>query len=173
MTIANPPIFKNQGLPTDLTDQVAFFKRVNSSPTPGALYTLDIGANDILNALSAGDGANPMFLTQAVNNTVGAIETLYAGGTRNLLYFEVPDLSIVPAYEALGSKNAAEAGMLAKEFNADVLADVSALPGLSVFDVPTFAAMDQIVAHPGEFGFTNVTSSMLFGKLQQGRERLL
>lgn len=167
VTIVNPPIFNSQGLPTDLTDQVAFFQRVNSSPKSGALYTLDIGANDILNAVSAGDGANPMFLTQAVNNAVGAIESLYAGGMRSLLYYEVPDLSVVPAYEALGSQNAAEAGMLAKAFNTDVLADVSALPGLTVFDVPTFAAIDQIVAHPGEFGFTNVTSPCFSGSFNK------
>ena len=37
-----------------LTDQVQRpFKTVDPSPTPGALYTLDIGGNDILNAVTA------------------------------------------------------------------------------------------------------------------------
>jgi phospholipase/lecithinase/hemolysin len=163
VTIVNPPIVGNQSVPIDLEDQVAFFKEVDRSPTPGALYTLDIGANDILNAVSAGDGANPTFLTQAVNNTVGAIDSLYAGGMRNLLYYEVPDLSVVPAYEALGPQDSAEAGALAKAFNTDVLKDISSLSGLNVFDVPIFSAIDEIVANPSRFGLTNVTTPCFSG----------
>jgi phospholipase/lecithinase/hemolysin len=171
-TIANPPVIGGQTAPIGLTDQVAFFKTVDPSPTPGALYTLDIGANDILSALDGVKNGTissaeltTTFLNQAVANTVGAIAGLYNDGMRNLLYYEVPDLSVVPDYKALGSTLSAEAGVLAQDFNTDVLSDVKALnlPGLNVFDLPIFSTLDEIVANPSAFGLTNVTTPCFSG----------
>ena len=89
-----------------------------------ALYTLDIGANDIGNAIAAYAQNSSFdlssFLTQAVGNTVGAIDALYGDGARDLLYYEVPDLSIVPAFEAAGPLG----GELAMAFNQGVLAGI-------------------------------------------------
>jgi phospholipase/lecithinase/hemolysin len=171
-TIANPPVVAGQTAPIGLTDQVAFFKTVDPSPTPGALYTLDIGANDILDALDGVKNGTispadltTTFLNQTVANTVGAIAGLYNDGMRSLLYYEVPDLSLVPDYEALGPTLSAEAGTLALNFNTDVLSEVKALnlPGLTVFDVPIFSELDQIVANPSAFGLTNVTTPCFSG----------
>ncbi|HEY3623040.1 MAG TPA: SGNH/GDSL hydrolase family protein [Roseiarcus sp.] len=168
-TIVNSP-----AAPINLSDQVASFKTVDPSPTPGALYTLDIGGNDILNAvtglkngtISAGD-LTTTFLNQAVANTVGAISALYNDGMRTLLYYEVPDLSVVPDFAALGSTLSGDARTLAMDFNTDVLGEVKALnlPGLTVFDVPIFSTLDQIVANPSAFGLANVTSPCFSGSV--------
>jgi phospholipase/lecithinase/hemolysin len=171
-TTANPPVLGGQSVPIDLTDQVAFFKTVDPSPNSQALYTLDIGANDILDALDgvkngaiSSSDLTTTFLNQAVANTVGAITGLYNDGMRSLLYYEVPDLSVVPDYEALGPTLSAEAGTLALDFNTDVLSEVKALnlSGLTVFDVPTFSMLDQVVANPSAFGLTNVTTPCFSG----------
>lgn len=168
-------IVNNPAPPIGLTDQVALFKTVDRSPTPGALYTLDIGGNDILNAVTAAKNGtiNPgdlttTFLNQAVANTVGAINDLYHDGMRTLLYYEVPDLSVVPDFEALGSTFSADARTLAMDFNTDVLNDVKALGliGLTVFDVPIFSTIDQIVANPSAVGLTNVTSPCFSGDFE-------
>jgi phospholipase/lecithinase/hemolysin len=171
-TIVNQPVVGGRTVPIGLTDQVASFKTVDPSPTPGALYTLDIGGNDMLNALTGVKNGSislsdltTTFLNQAVGNTVGAVADLYNDGMRSLLYYEVPDLSIVPDFAALGTTLSAEARTLALDFNADVLDEVKALnlPGLTVFDVPVFSTLDQIVANPSAFGFTNVTSPCFSG----------
>jgi phospholipase/lecithinase/hemolysin len=165
------PTSVNPGVPlVDLNYQVQEFKVLDSSPTPGALYTLDIGANDIGNAISA-YAKNPSFnlatfLTEAVANTVGAVDSLYADGARDLLYYEVPDLSLVPAFKAGGALG----GELAMQFNDDVLAGIKPLEmgtgGLTVFDVPIFSAIQTIVSYPGRFGFTNVTSPCISGNFE-------
>ena len=163
------PTSVNPGVPlVDLNYQVQEFKVLDPSPTPGALYTLDIGANDIGNALSA-YGKNPSFdltgfLTEAVANTVGAIDTLYSDGARDLLYYEVPDLSLVPAFEAAGPLG----GELAMQFNYAVLAEIKPLEagGLTVFDVPIFSALQTIVSYPYRFGLTNVTSPCISGNFE-------
>ena len=168
-TIVNDPPVPVIGL----TDQVKSFQIVNASPTPGALYSLDIGANDILNAVTALKNGQisytqmtTTFLNEAVANTVGAISGLYADGMRSLLYYEVPDLSVVPDYKELGSQFAADAGTLAKDFNTDVLNAVKDLSGLNVFDVPIFSAIDKIVADPSAFGLTNVTTPCFSGDFE-------
>ena len=161
------PTSVNSGVPlVDLNYQVQEFKVLNPSPSAGALYTLDIGANDIGNAISA-SAKNPSFnlagfLTQAVGNTVGAIDALYADGARNLLYYEVPDLSLVPAFESGGPLG----GELAMQFNDDVLAEIKPLAGLTVFDVPIFSALQTIVSNPARFGFANVTSPCISGNFE-------
>ena len=174
-TIANPPTIGGQTAPIALTDQVTFFKTVDPSPTQGALYTLDIGANDILSALDgvkngtiSPDELTSTFLSQAVTNTVGAIGDLYNDGMRSLLYYEVPDLSVVPDYEALGPTLSADARTLALDFNTDVLSDVKALnlSGLTVFDVTIFSTIDKIVAHPAAFGLANVTTPCFSGDFE-------
>jgi phospholipase/lecithinase/hemolysin len=159
------PTNVNLGVPTDLIGQVAAFHLQVPSPASDALYTLDIGANDIGNALAA-LAADPTFslstfLSDAVGNTVGAIDTLYSDGARDLLYYEAPDLSVVPGFEAAGSLG----GELATQFNDDVLAGIKPLEakGLTVFDVPIFSAIDKIVADPSRFGLTNVTSPCFSG----------
>ncbi len=159
------PTSVNTGLPTDLVGQVAEFALQDPSPASDALYTLDIGANDIGNALAAYAQNSSFdlssFVMQAVGNTVGAIDALYGDGARDLLYYEVPDLSIVPAFEAAGPLG----GELAMAFNQGVLAGIKPLEsaGLTVFDVPIFSAIDDLVNDPGRYGLTNVTSACFSG----------
>jgi len=149
----------------DLNAQVDEFKVVHTSPASDALYTLDIGANDIGDAISA-YVSNPTFdlaafVAQAAGNTVGAVDELYAHGARNLLYYEVPDLSLVPAFAGAGALG----GELAAQFNADVLAGIKPLEatGLAVYDAPVFSALQTVVSDPARFGFANVTSPCLSG----------
>ena len=160
------PTSVNPGVPlVDLNDQVQEFEVVNPSPASGALYTLDIGANDIGNAMSAyasGALSDPTAaVARAASNAIDAVDTLYADGARYLLYYEVPDLSLVPAF-ASGS---ALGGELAAQFNDAVLAGIEPLEaaGLTVFNVPVFTALQSIVSDPGRFGFANVTGPCLSG----------
>jgi phospholipase/lecithinase/hemolysin len=165
------PTIVNPGVPlVDLNQQVQEFQILKSSPAAGALYTLDIGANDIGNALGAlasnkiASADLMTFLAQAVGNTVTAVDQLFADGARELLYYEAPDLSVVPAFKVFGTL----AGTLAKTFNDGVLAGLQPLEkqGLTVFDIPVYSKIDQIVTDPGKFGFTNVTDPCFSGDFQ-------
>ena len=140
---------------------------MNPSPASGALYTLDIGANDIGNAISAyasGALSDPAAVARAASNAIDAVDTLYADGARYLLYYEVPDLSLVPAFASGGALG----GELAAQFNEAVLAGIEPLEaaGLTVFNVPVFTALQSIVSDPGRFGFANVTSPCLSGNMR-------
>ena len=171
-------IVSDLGIPVPSVDaQVMTFGSTSLPDKSDALYTLDVGANDILAALN-GFSSNVItheqmmttFLTEAVDNTVTAIDDLYNDGMRSLLYYEVPDLGVVPDYKALytdldGFNSATDASTLAMDFNTDVLQQVAMqdLSGLTIFDVPIFADLDKIVANPGRFGFSNATTPCFSG----------
>jgi outer membrane lipase/esterase len=152
-------------LPIDLPAQIAYFQANVPTPAAGALYTLDIGANDIDDALSdlSSQAARDAAIDQAAAVALAAVGSLFDDGMRSLLYYEVPDLAVVPDFAAYG----ADATELASRFNAEVLDGLETYEakGLTVFDLPIFSTIDAIVADPSAYGFTNVTTPCYSGSL--------
>ena len=158
--------------PGDLLFQVAQYAALHPKPVGGALYTLDIGGNDIFKALDefhAGQISPSVAgtaIAQAEANTVHAVESLFALGARNLLFYEVPDLGLAPHLSAEGPAWQNLASGLAKSFDQTVLSDLVPLEhlGLKVYDLPTYADLDLVASKPSYFAtqygitFTNVTN---------------
>jgi phospholipase/lecithinase/hemolysin len=162
--------------PGDLLFQVAQYAALHPTPVGGALYTLDIGGNDIFKALDelhAGQISPSVAgtaIAQAEANTVHAVESLFALGARNLLFYEVPDLGLAPHLSTEGPAWQNLASGLAKSFNQTVLSDLVPLEhlGLKVYDLPTYSLLDTAVNNPSAFSsygvtFTNVTSEAWTG----------
>jgi len=135
--------------PQDIGNQVAAFSAEEGfSAPPGALYVIWGGANDIFNG---GSGA------AAAANLFGDIETLAAEGAKNFLWLNLPALGDTP----LGAGPAASVlNAQSADFNAAWAADIATLDstGLDVTGVDIGGLFSQIIASPGSFGFTNVTS---------------
>ena len=155
--------------PGDLLGQVAQYG-LTYPQYQGALYTIDIGGNDIIDALDllrAGKitiSAVGAAVAQAAANTVHAVQTLFGLGARNLLFYEVPDLGLTPQIRAEGPAWQSLASGLAKSFDQTVLGDLAPLErlGLKVYDLHTYDDVDQVVSNPSAFAnlgftFTNVT----------------
>jgi phospholipase/lecithinase/hemolysin len=162
--------------PGDLLFQVAQYAVLHPEPAAGALYTLDIGGNDLFKALDelhAGQispSEAGTAIAQAEANTVHAVDALFALGARNLLFYEVPDLGLAPHLSAEGPAWQNLASGLAKSFNQTVLSDLVPLEhlGLKVYDLPTYSLLDTAVNNPSAFSsygvtFTNVTSEAWTG----------
>jgi phospholipase/lecithinase/hemolysin len=149
-------------LPIDLPDQIAFYAHEHPAPVQGALYTLDIGANDILNALEDyGSGSIKLgevrtVVKQAEANTVDAVEDLYDLGARSLLFYEAPNLGLTPSLRGTTLQSLGSA--LALSFDTTVLDDLKPLEGdgLKVYDLNAYAMLGKVVADPAAYGFTNV-----------------
>jgi phospholipase/lecithinase/hemolysin len=156
--------------PGDLLGQVAQYG-LKYPQYQGALYTLDIGGNDIIKALDefrAGkitSNTVGTVVAEAEANTVHAVETLIGLGARNLLFYELPDLGLAPHFRAEGVAWQNLASGLAKSFDDTVLLDLAELKplGLTVYDVPTYSDLDLAVSNRSYFGsqygitFKNVT----------------
>ena len=156
--------------PIDLPGQIVDYALSHPRPVPGALYTLDIGANDIMNTLSefaAGKitlGGVSTVVTEAENNTVHAIDALYLLGARNLLFYEVPNLGLTPLFD--GTPLQGVASFFARSFDKTVLADLVPLErlGLKVSDLNTYALLGKVEANPSHYGFTNASDPVWTGK---------
>ena len=157
--------------PTDLTSQYTQFLQQSPSPQPGALYTVWIGANDVLdiaNYPSLTPAQQQADVQDAVNNEVAVIGGLAAHGAQNLLVLNVPDLGNTPYEQARGPATAQTATSLSSLYNSDLAAALQPLEAsgaLKVDLVDTFSVLDQAKANPAAYGFTDVTDPVWTGGL--------
>ncbi len=100
-------------------------------------------------------------VAEAETNTVDAVDSLFALGARNLLFYEIPNLGLTPRFDNPSTPLDIQtlASDLAQSFDATVLGDLRGLEagGLKVYDLDTYDLLDQAIADPAEFGFTNVS----------------
>jgi phospholipase/lecithinase/hemolysin len=133
-----------------VSDLLALFAANHPGGAPAdALYTFWAGANDIFN------GSNPV---TAADNIFNNILSLAAGGGKYFLWLNLPDLGLTPRAVAAGQT--IPANLASTAFNAEWAVDLGKLQaqGINVVGVNVEALFAQIIANPGAFGFSNVTS---------------
>jgi phospholipase/lecithinase/hemolysin len=150
---------------TGASGQIAQYQATHPTADPNALYTIWIGSND-LDAIPA--SATPaqiaMDLGQITTNIDSAITTLAGEGAQDFLIADVPDLGKTPEAIAGGPGAIAAASALSAEFDYSFLIpSLSAIPGVDLSVLDTYALLDGIVANPSAYGFDDVTDACLTG----------
>jgi phospholipase/lecithinase/hemolysin len=151
----------------DLPQQLAGFDQQVTAPVPGALYALDIGANDLNAILANGGGMATMqsAADQSARADIAMIAGLAARGATNFLLPNVPDIGLAPLHNATGAASEAASGLTAY-YNAAVTAAVVPLAitdHLNIDIVDLYSLTDAIVANPASYGFTDVTDPVWSG----------
>ena len=160
----------------NLPQQVqAFLSDVGQIPRADALYVIEIGNNDIRDALvvfftvyqttndpaQAAAAANAV-LSNALNSIAGNMQTLYMLGARKFLVMNAARIDLVPAVTALGPQVAGVAANLSNGFNQglaqNVVAPLSGLPGMQIAQTDVAAKMASVIQAPGDFGLANATT---------------
>jgi phospholipase/lecithinase/hemolysin len=158
-----------------LPAQLAEFEAGVLKPSANALYTLSIGANDILDILgnpSLTAAQQTTDVNDAVANEISFVNNLVADGVKNLLVLNVPDLSKAPNITS-GAANGsnvpsaaldAEASQLSSDYDTALDSQLANVAGrVSVHLINAFTLVDNAVADPAAFGLTNVTSPVWSG----------
>jgi phospholipase/lecithinase/hemolysin len=155
--------------PTDLSSQLMQFEAANPVPQPNALYTLSIGSADLFDAISALP-STPFEALSGISTAVANVDNfilrLAAHGAKNFLVLSVPDIGKAPAYESQGPVVSHTASALSAVFDAALTTSLQAIAAtdhLNLDIVDTYSLVDQAVAHPALFGFTNVTDPVWTG----------
>jgi phospholipase/lecithinase/hemolysin len=118
-----------------------------------SLFVVWGGPDDLL-APNPADSGNPVAIANTAEaNIINIVKGIQALGGTRILVPGVTDLALVPAY----STQTAAATLFATTFNADLVRD---LPAGATY-VDTFNLLNNIVANPSQYGFTNVTSPCL------------
>jgi outer membrane lipase/esterase len=155
--------------PYDLPEQVtAFLSDFGGSVSAGALYVVEIGGNDLRDALVAGLSGGPpaaqAVIQAALESVSDNLVQLYIAGARDFLIWNAPDIGLTPAIN--GNPLAAGfANQLAQGFNAGLDSLLSqlalALPGIRFNRLDVYAKLNTIVANPPLFGLSNVTAACI------------
>lgn len=151
----------------NLPDQVAAYVAAFPQTSPQTLVALEIGGNDVRDALvAAALGQDPApYIQNALASLANSIATLYAHGARRFLLLNVADLARTPAVRLLDQQvpgAAALASQLTLSFNAGLAGVVqyaSGLGGTQVRVLDIYALLEEVVANPGAYGFTNTTDA--------------
>ena len=146
------------GQQTGIEEQVEIF--IDSlSPEgadPDALYILWGGGNDMRGE------TDPAGAAPAVDHLAAHVRSLVAVGARTLLVPNLPNLGRTPEVLQQGSEAVQLAEAVTLAFNGDLavtMADLAAELPLDLFFLDVFAAVEDVVADPEAFGFTNVTDA--------------
>ncbi len=127
----------------NLSNQVQAFLADHDGGVPAdALYVIEMGGNDIRDAIVAyqtgGPGAAQAILQKSIASIANNIQVLYRAGARQFLVWLPPNLGLTPAIRMLDQVNPGAAQLatgLSQLFNAGlsgVLTQLSALPAVSI-----------------------------------------
>lgn len=149
-------LFDDPGIPAEfpgVLDEIDIFLALNGGiADPHALYVVWAGANDFFVAPA------PTTIAPAVANLLSAVRTLADRGARHIVVPTMPDLGLTPDGRASGFSTQLTA--LSVAFNR-ALKNGLAVRDLRVTVVDIFRLFHEIVDHPAEFGFTDVTTACL------------
>ena len=160
---------RDDGKNLNLSAQVdAFLEASGGVASPSALYVIEMGGNDIRDALVAyPTGGHMDVIQEALAAIAFNIERLYAAGARQFLIWSAPNLALTPAIRYLNSVAPGTAQLatgLTMAFNGGLNAIVkqwTSAPGIHIARLDAFALLNEVVASPGTFGLTNVTTACI------------
>jgi outer membrane lipase/esterase len=144
---------------TPVLTQIAQF--LSHGPAdPGALYSVWAGGNDLFTQFSlVQSGAiTPAELQAnmalAAQQLVGGVAQLQAAGANNILVFNLPDAGKTP--DGLESGSSAAISQVVGLYNSTIQAGLNQIGG-NVIRVNIFGLLNEVIADPSRYGFTNVT----------------
>jgi len=132
-----------------------YFASTGGRADSHALYTFWIGANDLFGALDSNSPNGVAVATATAQSALNELTQLRNAGARYIVVFNIPDLSKTPDYN--GTPQMTAANQLAVAYNNQLNAGIGQL-GVGIIPVNTYALINEVVANPARYGFTNVTN---------------
>lgn len=174
-TRAAASILHSRSLFSDQVDQflddVGFDPVTNPHPAPSdALYVIEIGSNDVRDAVFAflflGNVPLALQIISDAGSAIGTeVQRLYNAGARNFLYVNAPPVLLAPALNTIPLPQPAVDFInfnLIGNLNAQLDGIFGGLPGVAqVRKLDLFALTHAVVGAPGTFGLTNATDACI------------
>lgn len=154
-----------------LSQQVTrFLTDVGPRAPSDALYVIEVGSNDVSDALLLG---NPALISEALFWVDNAIRRLHGAGARKFLVWNVPNVARTPAIQALNALPpfagiAGFALQLTDGYN-DGLSGVlglmkngpDPLQHIEIIQFNAFAKLEHVANNPARYGLQNVTDACI------------
>jgi phospholipase/lecithinase/hemolysin len=154
--------------PPSLEAQVALFLSQHDGIAPSdALYVIEGGSENARAALVAiGDCAGILSCVSGVIQStaadlatdIGTIDAeLEQAGAKNIVVWNVPDIGTTPAVRSSGDLASAFGTTITSAMNQALSGAIGNDPAIELFDA--FSLLNEAVAHPSDFGLSNVTDA--------------
>jgi phospholipase/lecithinase/hemolysin len=144
-----------------LTQQIQGFVNTNQQADGQALYIIWAGANDYL-PFGIQKDAN-----QSVSNLTNAVQLLAQKGARNFLIPNLPDLGELPGTRSRVDVD--ELTDISQQHNFLLNQAITALnqqqPDIKITGLDIYSLVNQALASPSDFGYTNVTDACFVGAI--------
>jgi phospholipase/lecithinase/hemolysin len=158
---------REDGQNFNLSQQVnAFLQQFGGVAPSDALYVVEMGGNDVRDALLAYSSGGAGEILDAADTAIEQnITALHRAGARNFLLWSAPNVGLTPAlrrYDQLSPGAAFLATSLSFGFNRlldQTVVDLSGLEGITIRRLDSFALTTAIVANRDAFGLANVTAA--------------
>ncbi|NEO55534.1 MAG: SGNH/GDSL hydrolase family protein [Okeania sp. SIO3B5] len=140
-----------------LQTQIDNFIADTPETDPDALYVVWAGGNDYL-------GGSIQGVQSSVGNLSVAVNKLASIGARNFLLPNLPDLGLTPFGQSLPPELQQGLSFLSESHNSGLAAASQILeqdPSINIISPDFRNTIDDIIANPTDFGFTNVTDNFL------------
>ena len=126
---------------------------------PNALYTVLTGANDIFGAIGGGVWAtSPQIIagsTMVAGAVLANVTTLQTAGANYIVVYNLPDLARTPQFNTAPAAQQQAFNLASVTYNAALSAGLTGRDG--IIPVNLFALVNEVIASPATFGFSNVT----------------
>ncbi|WP_130617028.1 autotransporter outer membrane beta-barrel domain-containing protein [Dyella amyloliquefaciens] len=93
----------------------------------------------------------------AAQQEVKLIGQLQAAGVKNILVFNLPNIGLTPSALEQGASAASSLTGLSLVFNGQLNAGIASL-GKGIVPIDTYSLLNEVIANPSLYGFTNVTN---------------
>jgi phospholipase/lecithinase/hemolysin len=152
------PVVTAEGTIPSVPEQVALYlKATGGKADPKALYIIEGGGNDILNA--TGGSADELGFKIATG--IAASELLLRqAGARDFLIPDLFNVGLLPAGQA-NAKFASTASNATNSWLNTLLGIEGFLEGVHILRLDIFSLINAVESDPTHFGFTNVTTPCL------------
>jgi phospholipase/lecithinase/hemolysin len=152
---------RDDGINPSLSFEVAaFLQKTGGQVRSDALIVIEVGGNDVRDAVATGNPAQALAILQAAANAVrDTITLLHARGAQRFLVWNVPNAGLTPAASLSGTT--ALATLATTTFNALLVAALTPLQlaGIEIIPFDANALITAIVAAPQLYGLTNVVDA--------------
>jgi outer membrane lipase/esterase len=156
---------RDNGINVNLSDQVnAFLDDFGGVAPSDALYVIEMGANDVRDALAAGTDGGAI-IAAALASIGKNVLDLSAAGAKEFLVLNVPNVGLTPAIRTLDSLTPG-AARLAEGFTQlfnwgldKLLRSAARLPGIEIARMDLYQKVNALVANPRAFGLSEVEAA--------------
>jgi len=156
----------DDGRNVNLSNQVdAFLASTGGTASPDALYVIEMGGNDVRDALAAYPVNHAIIIQQALASIGSNVVRLYGAGARRFLVWNAPNPAVTPALRRLATINPnipLLATLLTQSFNTNLgglVTQLSGLPGATFDRLDAYSLLNEIVDDGDHFGLSNVVDA--------------